>query len=88
MIDDRNRCLNEGMNDYLAKPIELGPLENMLAKWLPISDMGEPEAAFEEFGRITRRAERPRDPRGRRDGPGSSRREPPRESGWRAPIQK
>jgi PAS domain S-box-containing protein len=31
---DRNRCLHEGMNDYLAKPIELGHLAEVLAKWL------------------------------------------------------
>ena len=37
MSDDRNRCLSEGMNDYLAKPVELGPLAEMLAKWLPVS---------------------------------------------------
>ena len=35
MSDDRDRCLSEGMNDYLAKPVELGPLSEVLAKWLP-----------------------------------------------------
>ena len=34
MSDDRDRCLSEGMNDYLAKPVELGPLQNVLDKWL------------------------------------------------------
>jgi PAS domain S-box-containing protein len=35
MSDDRDRCLSVGMNDYLAKPVELRPLEEVLAKWLP-----------------------------------------------------
>ena len=37
MPADRDRCLSEGMNDYLAKPVELRRLERMLAKWLPVS---------------------------------------------------
>jgi PAS domain S-box-containing protein len=35
MAPDKERCINEGMNDYLAKPVELGALAEMLAKWLP-----------------------------------------------------
>ncbi|WP_168668748.1 response regulator [Marichromatium bheemlicum] len=33
--DDRIRCLNAGMNDYLAKPIEPGTLAATLERWLP-----------------------------------------------------
>jgi PAS domain S-box-containing protein len=36
MAGDRQRCLNEGMNDYIAKPVELGALEEVLARWLPL----------------------------------------------------
>jgi len=36
MQEDQARCRSEGMNDYLAKPVELGELEDMLARWLPL----------------------------------------------------
>ncbi|HTX36477.1 MAG TPA: PAS domain S-box protein [Bryobacteraceae bacterium] len=38
MPADRDRCLMEGMNDYLAKPVELCRLAEVLARWLPASD--------------------------------------------------
>ena len=31
----RERCLSEGMNDYLAKPLELSRLAEVLARWMP-----------------------------------------------------
>jgi PAS domain S-box-containing protein len=34
MQGDRERCLAAGMNDYVAKPIELGTLTQMLTRWL------------------------------------------------------
>jgi two-component system sensor histidine kinase/response regulator len=33
--EDRERCLDAGMNDYLSKPIELETLLRKLARWLP-----------------------------------------------------
>jgi PAS domain S-box-containing protein len=33
MAPDRERCLSEGMDDYLAKPVELPQLARVLAKW-------------------------------------------------------
>ncbi|MBU1343855.1 MAG: response regulator [Proteobacteria bacterium] len=35
MEEDRKKCLKAGMNDYLAKPVKLKDLSNMLEKWLP-----------------------------------------------------
>jgi len=35
MSEVRDRCLREGMSDYIAKPVELKLLANMIAKWLP-----------------------------------------------------
>jgi len=35
MQADRDRCLREGMTDYLAKPLDLKKLADMLDRWLP-----------------------------------------------------
>ena len=35
MEGDRERCLEAGMNDYLAKPVRFDALREMLARWLP-----------------------------------------------------
>jgi len=37
MPADRDRCLSQGMNDYISKPVELEQLAHVLAKWLPAS---------------------------------------------------
>jgi len=42
LTDDRGRCLSEGMDDYLAKPVDLAQLLAVLAKWLPATGAGEP----------------------------------------------
>jgi signal transduction histidine kinase/HPt (histidine-containing phosphotransfer) domain-containing protein/ActR/RegA family two-component response regulator len=36
--EERQRCLDAGMNDYLSKPIRLDPLHACLLRWLPASD--------------------------------------------------
>jgi PAS domain S-box-containing protein len=41
MKNDRERCLREGMNGYLAKPVKLEPLANALATWLPEPGAGD-----------------------------------------------
>jgi two-component system sensor histidine kinase/response regulator len=40
MSGDRDRCLSKGMNDYIAKPVDLGRLAEVLAQWLPVSGAG------------------------------------------------
>ena len=34
MVDDKQRCLNAGMDDFLPKPFTKSALSNMLCKWL------------------------------------------------------
>ena len=36
----RERCLEAGMDDYIAKPVKLGDLEAMLRKWVPRAAAG------------------------------------------------
>ena len=55
MPADRDRCLSEGMNDYLAKPVDLGELADMLAKWLPASGAGERTKAIFNVEPLLRR---------------------------------
>jgi signal transduction histidine kinase/CheY-like chemotaxis protein len=44
--EDRERCLNAGMNDFMAKPIDRHKLAAMLAKWLPPAQESAVEAAL------------------------------------------
>ena len=45
MQGDRERCLDCGMNDYLAKPVSFGALAEVLERWLPAVDEAAPESA-------------------------------------------
>ena len=35
MVEDRKRCLEAGMDDYLSKPVKSADLGAMLARWIP-----------------------------------------------------
>ncbi|MGO9013943.1 MAG: response regulator, partial [Dissulfurispiraceae bacterium] len=35
MTGDREKCLQEGMDDYISKPISPKKLSKVLEKWLP-----------------------------------------------------
>lgn len=35
MEEDRKKCMDAGMDDYLSKPIKIEPLGQMLNKWIP-----------------------------------------------------
>lgn len=36
-LDDQERCLSVGMDDFLAKPVSLNDLRDKLARWLPLN---------------------------------------------------
>ena len=43
MAEERERCLNVGMNDHLAKPIEIDELHAALLRWIPPRTAAEAE---------------------------------------------
>jgi two-component system, sensor histidine kinase and response regulator len=42
MVGDKQKCLDAGMDDYLAKPIKSGQLSAILTRWLPVKPDGRP----------------------------------------------
>lgn len=46
MRDDRENCLAAGMDDYLAKPIEVKKVLAILEKWLPFTSAPDQETRF------------------------------------------
>ncbi len=49
MVDDRKRCLESGMNDYLTKPIEPIYFIDVLEKWLDPERQSQPLPKKEEL---------------------------------------
>ena len=58
LSEDRQRCLEAGMDDYISKPVDLEALEKALARWIPqaagSSSDAEPDAASDNgWGPVT-----------------------------------
>jgi len=41
---DRDRCLEAGMDDYVAKPVKLENLASVLARWIPLTAAAESDS--------------------------------------------
>ena len=41
MAGDKERCLNMGMDDYLAKPVKAAELQEVIARWLSTGSSGQ-----------------------------------------------
>ena len=59
MQGDRERCLAAGMDDYVAKPIDIDVLQSKLQQWLPSSPPAEAAAAAEEKPDVAMPVEKP-----------------------------
>ncbi|MBN1234605.1 MAG: response regulator [Methanotrichaceae archaeon] len=49
MQGDRERCIQAGMNDFIAKPVQKRELAVMLARWLDLAINGDMLALQPEF---------------------------------------
>ncbi len=49
MTGDREKCLSSGMSDYLAKPVELRRLAEILSKWIGAAAQQAPRSSNEIF---------------------------------------
>jgi CheY-like chemotaxis protein len=48
MVEEQHRCLALGMNDYIAKPIDMNIFFETIARWLPSSPSRPPDPPRED----------------------------------------
>ena len=62
LLGEADKCLQAGMDDYLAKPLEMDKLKRMLNKWLPLSKGAKAPSAHKAMKKSRRgsTAEKPK----------------------------
>jgi len=53
MAGDKERCLNMGMDDYLAKPIKAAELQEIISRWLATGAPGQESEPMPEVMAVT-----------------------------------
>ena len=61
MEGDRERCVDIGMDDYVAKPFKQEALRDMLAKWLPTAEVSDPTVSGDRMPKEPKQARDNRD---------------------------
>ena len=54
MQGDREKCIASGMNDYVAKPLDIGVLMKKMVQWIPTQSVGEASMIFDGEGFLGR----------------------------------
>jgi CheY-like chemotaxis protein len=49
MVEDKQKCLDVGMDDYLSKPVNRAGIQQMLERWAPAERAGSPSECLADI---------------------------------------